>query len=238
VLIRHARTSALLLGAALVLTASPAAASPEQPASSTAESRAAQPSPSPSQQQATTKQLFVNPNPFRLGPFRPGDEVAFAVFVGNGSGRTEEFVLTFTLPPELTLISLGSGDLASLDCSGNVCRGSIGGRAGDPDNARTVSVKVRISSSFRGDTSTVRADLQEDANADPRFRTTLNILSVLPPAAQQPTAAAPSSGTGASQTLPRTGDRTTTTALLALSMLGLGAAAQAAGRRRPTAIID
>jgi hypothetical protein len=132
-----------------------------------------------------------------------------------------------------------AGGGGTLPFNGNACRAAIRAvRTSRNQTQLSIEGSARLSSSFRGDTTTIRADLQEDTNADPNRRTGTLTLSVVPPAAGQPAAGGPSSGTGTGMTtIPRTGERTTATALVALSMLGLGAAAQAAGRRRPTATL-
>lgn len=271
---RHPRPGALLLGLALMMTASPAAASTEQPAPPapaeettaeptveegaepaqptappTAQSQAVRPSASslqPTQHQATAKRLrLTGPAQFGSGPgIRPGDEASFGVTVHNDGQQREEFVVTFTLPLELTLISLGSGDAGRIDCSGNVCRGTIEpGASIENQTARTVEGRVRLSSSFRGDSTTLRVDLQEDANPDPNERTGTLTFAVQQPAsggaAPAPSGTPGTGGAGNTKTaigaLPRTGEHTTITALLALAMLILGGMAQVAGTRRPAA---
>lgn len=241
---RHSRTGALLLGLALALTASPAVASTEQIVDSNMATPSGQ-AMQPSQQQAAPKLLrIVNTSQFGSEPqIRPGDETSFGFTVQNDGQQREEFVLTITLPPELTLVgTLRSGDAAPVTCEGNVCRGFVeAGGSIENQTARTVVGTVRLSSSFRGDSTTIRADLQEDANPNPSERTrTLTVpvaqAAAQQPAAQQPAAGAQSSGTGTGTgitTLPRTGDRTTITALLALCLLLLGAMAQLVGTRRP-----
>lgn len=220
---------------ALVLAASPAVAQ-EMPAvpgpvlsvpSITAQVPPVQPSP----QAEDAKRLRVQ-SAESAGPVRPGEEFGVEFFVGNG-GEDQEFALTVTLAPEVTLVSLGGGpDVA---CSGNVCRGIVGRQASqEADNTRQISFRGRVSSSFRGTTTTVRGDLQEDANEDQDERTTTTIVAVEQPASRSSDAggkaSSPSDGGSApagSQTLPVTGGHAPVAAGLALLVLGL-----AVGRRR------
>ena len=236
---RDARTGALLLGVALALTASPAVAGTEAPVDSTVATPPGQ-AVQPSQQQDGTPRLRLT-DPSRLGegsngPALHGDDFSFGLSVLNEGQESEEFVLTFTLPPELTLISLRSPNSVAT-CSGNVCRGTLpAGASIENQIFASVEGRARLSSSFRGDTTMIRADLQEGANPDPNQRTRTLFVAVSPPAGQQPAAGAQSSGTGTGTgmtTLPRTGDRTTITALLGQCLLLLGAIAQLAGTRRP-----
>jgi hypothetical protein len=166
--------------------------------------------------------------------------------VNNGQ-EIEEYVLTFTLPPELTLLRLNSiGAQVPEGCNGNVCRGVIGpGATIENQIFAGGEGSARLSPSFRGDATTIRADLQAGANPDPSKLTGSITVAVAQPAAGQPAAGAPASGTTtgtgaagntatAAGTLPRTGQRTTVTALVALCLLLLGATAQLVGtRRRP-----
>ena len=239
---RHLRIGALFLGLALAVTASPALASTEQ----VAESKVATPpgqAAQPTQQQAAPKLLrIVNiSQQGSASPIRPGDLTSFAVTVQNNGQQREEFVLTFTPPPELTRLgNLRSPDADFADCRENVCRGFV-----EPGGTRTVVGEFRLSPSFRGNTTTIRADLQEDANPTPGERTRTLTVPVQQPSGGQPAGSAPSSGTstgtgGAGSTanglteLPRTGERTTFTALVALCLLLLGVMAQRVGtRRRP-----
>lgn len=179
--IHHSRKGALLVGLALVLTASPAAAS--NVATDTADSA----QPSSGKRLAVTSSI----NAPGTGPVRPGEEVALGLFVRNDGEQAENFVLTVTLPPEQTLISLeGMG----VRCSGTVCTGGVapGPDPSAPDNVRQVQLRTRLSSSFRGDTTTIRTDLQEDANPDSGSRTNLSAFNVQQPASG---AARASSGT-------------------------------------------
>lgn len=241
VAIHHFRKCALLVGLALVLTVSPAAAS--NVATDAADT--AQPS--------SGKRLAVSSsiNAPGTGPVRPGEEVGLGLFVRNDGEQAENFVLTVTLPPEQTLISLeGMG----VECSGTVCSGGVapGPDRSAPDNVRQLQLRTRLSTSFRGDTTTIRTDLQQDANPEPGARTNLSAFNVQQPAsggatpdpstnsgtggaANSGTDASTSSGPDGMQTLPRTGDPTTITALLALCMLLLGVMAQLVGTRRPAA---
>jgi hypothetical protein len=229
-----------VLGTALVLTAGPAAASPASP---TAESGVV-PFPTETPQPDATPRLVLTQfggfGPGSQGPLRPGDEASFGATLVNDGQEREEYVLTFTLPPEMTLISLRSaGAQVPEGCSGNVCRGTIDpGRTIENQIFAGAEGRVRLASSFRGDTTTIRADLQAGANPDPSQLTRTLTVPVAQPSAGQPAAGAPSSGTGTgATTLPRTGDHTPALALTALAMLGLGVAAQVAGRRRPAATI-
>lgn len=237
---RHTRAAALFLGLALALTASPAAASTEQFVDSATATPVAE-TAQLTQQQATPKRLRLTElgrfGDGSNGPVRPGDEFSFGLSVLNDGERAQEFVLTFTLPPELTLVSLRSPN-STATCSGNVCRGTIApGASVENQIFASVEGRARLSSSFRGTTTTIRADLQEDANPDPRERTRTVTVLVAQPASGQSAADASASGTGTGlTTLPRTGDGTTVLALLALCLLLLGAIAQLLGTRRSEAL--
>jgi hypothetical protein len=218
----------MLLGLALALSANPAAATIEQRNAATPLVQPAQP-----EQQATPKRIRLTGlerfGDGSTGAVRPGDVVTFGTSVVNDGERREDFVLTFTLPPEFTLVSLRRSNNFGSDtdpCSGNVCRDAVS--PGDVENQQFSSFegKARLASSFRGDSTTIRADLQEDANPDPSARTSTLTVPVAQPAAGQPAAGNTATATG---TLPRTGDRTTITAALALCLVLLGAMAQLVG---------